>query len=613
MFEGRKFVKYYPLLVEFVIDENKRKSLAKDKNFLEYYKTNETKIKKIIEILKKIYPIEKVNDIVTKIIINQDICPVGVYAVNLIAFEKHCLEYNDNIDPLKNMPERLIINGGRIYLRGEIPKIVFNMCFDYYYGKLDNDLKIDDESVFDLFHNARDLEMKNFLYSALKNNRLEFFVNIMNSNPGYIDFARNVNRGIKGEQDLILFNPLLEEKLGKDVYVRLVYFFYKKDIFYNDDKERNQFLKLIELEKYELIKDILLAKRFDLIRNIDISESTSVFSSDKFTEEDIAYILENKISGKTKFNWDYYWPLKTTFGEEKYEEFYNKHKETIDLLLSVSKSYFLELDEEEQKKVYQYVSSLKEDELSKIRKEIEEINAEMVEMYKNGYVDTINGANSIIDKSVPTRVTDSKGDTHNVRVYELANEEQFTLLITVMKRNARILGTNMYGRPQHYVTIDNPVMFTQDLSGGSEIISTSMIDNTHVDTFVGPYVDLMYVFSDLESDDILGICPCDGGFPPSKQGKYELFPNGVLLTPADLMRKTKHNGSVNGNYNEIAINRKRKGKKILPTAILCFDKINDESIKHAEYFNIPIIVINTKTYKMLETFTNPLEKKGRGY
>ena len=47
----------------------------------------------------------------------------------------------------------------------------------------------------------------------------------------------------------------------------------------------------------------------------------------------------------------------------------------------------------------------------------------------------------------------------------------------------------------------------------------------------------------------------------------------------------------------------------MPTAILCYDKINDISIRHAEYFKIPIIVINTKTYRNLKNFTKTEEKE----
>lgn len=65
----------------------------------------------------------------------------------------------------------------------------------------------------------------------------------------------------------------------------------------------------------------------------------------------------------------------------------------------------------------------------------------------------------------------------------------------------------------------------------------------------------------------------------------------------------------NNDYNEIAIRRKRlNGTRIIPTAILCYDEINDISIKHAEYFNIPIVVIKTKTYELLQHYTDKKER-----
>ena len=180
-----------------------------------------------------------------------------------------------------------------------------------------------------------------------------------------------------------------------------------------------------------------------------------------------------------------------------------------------------------------------------------------------------------------------------------------TFLITVMHNKARDGFLNMYGRPAHKLTINDPSNFCKDLEGGSEIISTSMIDDRFIDTFVGPDADVMYIFSDLESQDILSICHEDAGFPPKIEDNLDLFPRNIPMGPEELMRETINNR----DYNEIAIKRKRNEKtRVMPTAILCYDKINDASIRHAEYFNVPIIVINTKKYKALKNYTEAKEK-----
>ena len=231
----------------------------------------------------------------------------------------------------------------------------------------------------------------------------------------------------------------------------------------------------------------------------------------------------------------------------------------------------------------------------------------MRDLYRVEYADRFNKAQTIIDASTEQEITDSKGKKHNVRVYELKDEQPFSFLITVMHHKARLNTMNMYNRPAHKLTIDNPQNFCRDLNGGSEIISTSMINERFIDTFVGPYADVMYIFSEIEPDDVLGICHEDGTYPPQIDEERDLFSRSNPMGPDELMRET----IANRNYNEIAIKRKRKdGTRVMPTAILCYDKVNDVSLRHAEFFNIPIIIINTKTYRNLAHYTDVLEEKG---
>ena len=135
-----------------------------------------------------------------------------------------------------------------------------------------------------------------------------------------------------------------------------------------------------------------------------------------------------------------------------------------------------------------------------------------------------------------------------------------------------------------------------------------MINNQFINTFVGPHADVMYVFGDLDSTDFLSICHQNAALPPKISQNVDLFVKGRLVGPRKLMMKTMQNRS----YNEIAIRRKRTdGTRVMPTAILCYDKINDASIRYAEYFNIPIIVINTKTYRNLQNYMPAQEIESR--
>ena len=137
-------------------------------------------------------------------------------------------------------------------------------------------------------------------------------------------------------------------------------------------------------------------------------------------------------------------------------------------------------------------------------------------------------------------------------------------------------------------------MFKRNLPNGSDLISCSMITSEYVSLFTyNP--NIIYVFSDLESDDIINISPEDGAYSPN------LDENKVCFTRSEPMgvRRFMLETMKNGDYNEITLRRSKNGEKKLPTAILCFDGINDDSIKHAEYFNIPIIKIKTEQYSFI--------------
>ena len=607
MFDGRKFIKNYPLLTEFIIDINQRKELAKDKNFFEYYNINKKNIETIIRLTKEIYPIEKVKEIVNEIIIKKQKCSIETFSFNIVQLVGACKKINDNIEPVKNLEEERIINNGNKCYYEEALKYVYKISFLYYIKDINKILKLNGEDIYEIFKNSYIDRIKIFLFTLAKNKRIEFFVEEINKCSKEQYFIKSLFNNVDINTDLILFDEKIKNDLGQEYYTRLLFYYY--DGYSSNKIGRERIRKLISLNKFDLIKDILLFNRRDILDKVSIHEDSDIFNIEIFNSSDISRILERKILGDKSFNWNYYLSLKVSLGIEKYNKFISKYKEIVDLLVSIYKTNLELLSKEEQRKIYNYINTLNDSKLKEIREEIEIINKEMEEMYKTNYTDKINEANTIIEKAVLTEIEDSNQEKHSIKIYELKEEEKFRLLITVMNKRARLMTTNMYNRPLHVTTINDPSKFNEDLPNGSEIISTSMIDNTHVDTFVGPYVDVMYVFSDLEPEDIIGIAPCDAAFPPKIEENQALFPRDIALTPEELMHKTKYgNGNIVGHYNEIAIRRKRNNKKIQPTAILCFDEINDISIKHAEYFNVPIIILNTKTYRNFNTFTDELEK-----
>ncbi len=148
-----------------------------------------------------------------------------------------------------------------------------------------------------------------------------------------------------------------------------------------------------------------------------------------------------------------------------------------------------------------------------------------------------------------------------------------------------------------------------DNAEGSSTISTSLISEDKID-FVGsaepdedlrPINNVYYGFSQIESDSILFMGPGD---LYTRNGKGILEPSAdrqtaAFMTPYDLQHATPR-----GRYNEIVLDRKSHSNnkaRIRPSSIICFGDgpagINVASKRAAEYFGIPINLINRQTYQ----------------
>ena len=77
------------------------------------------------------------------------------------------------------------------------------------------------------------------------------------------------------------------------------------------------------------------------------------------------------------------------------------------------------------------------------------------------------------------------------------------------------------------------------------------------------------------------------------QNDYLSVKENEIVTPSGLISQTN-------NYNEIFI--KSDGKRIVPTALVCYDTITDNDIGFAKKYNLSILVINREKYKRYETF-----------
>ncbi|HOZ53756.1 MAG TPA: hypothetical protein PKY25_00250 [Bacilli bacterium] len=607
MFEKSKFSKKYSLISSYIKDKQIINDILKDNEFQEFYKEYSDVIPKFISNLKLLYSEEEISNIINDIFKEKSIIRFKKYIFNLSEYIKYAKEYdNGSIDILKGLKWEEI-NGD---FSNNIEGFIIDKCFKKYYLK---PIYINEVDVYNIFIKTGNIKAKKTLLMMAKNNNLDFFASVMQelSNRGADN--NNLSNILEQEINEKVFSPVIKEKLGEELYQKFIIYYFNSSKSNGNDKKIID--KILEQENYTLLQDIMnLNDEHIFARNILENEvGKDIFSlSGNGTKciNRIVLILYNYLSPNLRLNKYYLNRIKSSISNEQiYEEFYNKHREVLNLFQSISFDSFSKLSVEEQRKIYNYIKSLGKDEKQLLVQEIQEINSEINDIYKGEYSRVFKSADSILDKAQVQPVIDSEGKKHEVKVYELKNNEGFTFLITAMHKMVRDGNLNMYNRPAHKETISNPENFCRDLQGGAEMISTSMINDTYIGTFVGTEADIMYVFSNVESEDVLSICPEDGAYPPTIDESVDLFTKTDPVGPEELIRETKSKRY----YNEVAIRRKKKdGQRILPTAILCYDKINDASIKHAEYFGIPIIVINTKTYDSLKNATKvDEEEKGR--
>lgn len=140
----------------------------------------------------------------------------------------------------------------------------------------------------------------------------------------------------------------------------------------------------------------------------------------------------------------------------------------------------------------------------------------------------------------------------------------------------------------HNVT-NEPSKFVDKNFGNSNTISGSIISPN----FIGVPIfctkeDVYYGFNHLLKDDILAFGIEDMMTEwDVKKGKPSFEYYNALYTP------DKISDHIKWKYSECVLWRDNQGNKRKPDYILCIDKINKTSLKHADHYNIPIYYINS--------------------
>ena len=196
---------------------------------------------------------------------------------------------------------------------------------------------------------------------------------------------------------------------------------------------------------------------------------------------------------------------------------------------------------------------------------------------------------------------------NNISVYDIS-ESEFNLIIHNISAGL--------GHKEIKEKINNDLSVWSGLSTeGSITISTSEISNKFLGHLTRSNQEVYFAFSNIPEDEIFFSGTYDIGFNVFAKDYSKLNPSdGVRqhFLAKQLMTNCFY------DYNEIVINRyydKSKIEKRIPNYIVCFDEVNELSLRYAEYFKIPILYIDTKrcAYKNAAKIKYNLEKTNSGY
>lgn len=167
----------------------------------------------------------------------------------------------------------------------------------------------------------------------------------------------------------------------------------------------------------------------------------------------------------------------------------------------------------------------------------------------------------------------------------------------------------------HHTLFENPKAWFA-IENNNRYISTSVITNDHLGKSIATMENgkksweqmvlqknVILGFNNLKPSHILYACECDGAV----NNKAQNFQARALISFNDLFSGNE------GNHNEVVIPRydQKTGERLAPNYILCFDEIDELSLKFAKELELPVYLIHTDKYDKKESnlVTNTIEKK----
>lgn len=469
-----------------------------------------------------------------------------------------------------------------------------NLFNDIVWEIINSNPIIGDTTILDLFSNR--INGLDVLVSIINAGLFEGLKYTYENIPESINFIID-QLGTRIEDSLSLkqFDINFINNIGNDVLSKLYY----RNCF-SDKNEFSKIFQIYQAGNYELIQDIV---------NYDIDG----FSFKNIPDEDITKNLINSNIGHYNKNEVL---LNKFFGIKRSDNHYIKL-----FLSSINKASLSDEFKEKYGTILELLNQIYSASEEKIIIISEKLDKAKKEEYRNLIYDCEREGNELIkcqfskdleQKNIQllnnaTYHNLSTNNGNNIDVYELTGQP-FTMLVHAITDNNMSVNNSYVSQ-----IVNNPEIWN-NINGGNNHISTSLISDKYMVTYGIPNNEntVMFGFCNVPAQSIKFTSVEDAGI--KRNAKTNINYNmrnrvfvadiNTVVSIDELMQKTidkniqKQSGRM---WNEIGLSRvnEETGEKLQPNYIVCMDYVSEISKKAAEYFGIPIYLIQRKYYKEL--------------
>lgn len=363
--------------------------------------------------------------------------------------------------------------------------------------------------------------------------------------------------------------------------------------FFMDQLEQNNSLAAYEIDKIkEKIYDKEVEKYSDglflitkkIVNLYDKKENYSLLLTDDMKK----YIIKEMINNSKNMHDVFYkydtLKMRNILIDRYFKDIPLNFLKNLNVMIQYNDSLNNKILDEKRTKIYKKIlnfENLNYDE----RKELYYVCAKyenLAELFYDDYRKCRdNTYNNLIDLAINPKkmynlLSIEKTKKYGVPIYEL-NGENFYAFV-------HITGPYKYN-PNFYVEAWKEGLY--------DSVSLSFIGNNNITTFGEPKESIAFGFSKLDYKRIIHLRNSDSF--SNYNSMDDCFSDYIqkMYTPANLIKETR-------GYNEIVYQEKSRNIKldtIVPDYVMCYDEVTDIDINVAKYYNLPIVLINTKKYK----------------